>query len=59
MARTDNKKTTDEVIEQVRRIKVALAESMDYDVGRIVEDARKRQKESRRSVLLPPVRQDT
>ncbi len=58
MPRTDDKEFTDEVVEQVRRIKVALAESLEFDIDRIVEDARERQRESRRTVLSPPVRQD-
>jgi hypothetical protein len=58
MAQMENKETTDEVVEQVRRIKVALAESMDFDIDRILEDARQKQKESRRTVLSPPVPQD-
>jgi hypothetical protein len=45
------------VVEQVRKIKAALAESMDFDIDRILEDARKNQKESGRTVLSPPVRQ--
>jgi len=58
MAQMEEKQTTDEVVEQVRRIKGALAESMDFDIDRILEDARRKQKESRRTVLSPPVRQD-
>ena len=58
MARMNDKEPTDEVVEQVRRIKAALAESMDFDIDRILEDARQRQKESRRPVVSPPVRHD-
>jgi len=59
MARMDsNRETTDDFIEQVRRIKATLAESMDFDIDRILEDAKQKQKESRRTVLSPPVRQD-
>jgi hypothetical protein len=54
----NDKEPTDEVVEQVRRIKAALAESMDFDIDRILEDARQRQKESRRPVVSPPVRHD-
>ena len=46
---------TDEIILETRRIKEALAESMDYDLDRILEDARKKQKKSGRIVLSPPV----
>jgi len=58
MAQMNERETTDEVIQETRRIKEALAESMDFDVDRILEDARLRQKESSRKVLSPPVRQD-
>ena len=58
MARMDDKETTDEIVEQVRRIKGALAKSMEFDIDRILEDAREKQKESRRTILAPPVRQD-
>ena len=58
MARMDDKETADEVIEQVRKIKGALAESMDFDIDRILESAREEQKESRRTVLSPPVGHD-
>ena len=58
MARMENKETADDGVEEVRRIKMALAESMDFDIDRILEDARQKQKESGRAVLSPPVRQD-
>jgi hypothetical protein len=58
MARIDNQETTDEVVQEIRRIKEALAKSMDFDIDRILEDARQKQKESRRTVLSPPVPQD-
>ena len=58
MARIDDKETTDEVVREVRKIKEALAESMGFDIDRILKDARQRQKESGRTVLSPPVRQD-
>ena len=58
MAQMNDKETTDEVIRETRRIKEALAESMDFDIDRILKDARLRQKESGRKILSPPVRQD-
>ncbi len=58
MAGTESKETTDEVVEQIRRIKAALAESMDFDIDRILEHARQKQKEGHRTVLSPPLRQD-
>jgi hypothetical protein len=54
MAEIKEKETTDEVIQEVRRIKETLAKSMDFDIDRIVEDARQRQQASGRKVLSPP-----
>jgi hypothetical protein len=48
----------DEVIQETRRIKEILAESMDFDVDRILEEARQEQKDSGRKVLSPPARQN-
>ena len=39
----DEKETTDEIIQETRRIKEALAKSMDFDLDRILEDTRQRQ----------------
>ena len=58
MAQTNDKETTDEVLQETRRIKETLAASMDFDVDRILEDARQKQKKSGRNVLSPPARQD-
>ena len=51
------KETTDEIIQETRRIKEALAKSMDFDLDRIdpLEDARQKQEKSGRVVLSPPV----
>ena len=54
MAQIEEKETTDEVIQETRRIKEVLAEALDFDIDRILEDARKKQKESGRKVLSPP-----
>ncbi|MGE0375569.1 MAG: hypothetical protein AB7Q45_09165 [Planctomycetaceae bacterium] len=54
----DETETTDEVIKQVRRIKEELAKAMNFDVDRILEDARQRQLQSGRKFLSPPVRED-
>ena len=51
----DEKETTDEIIQETRRIKEALAKSMDFDLDRIIEDARQKQEKSGRVVLSPPV----
>jgi len=58
MAQLNEKGTTDEVIQETRRIKEVLAKSMDFDIDRILQDARQKQKESGRKVLAPPVRQE-
>ena len=52
----DKKETTDEIIQETRRIKEALAKSMDFDLDRILEDAKQRQEKSSRIVLSPPIR---
>jgi hypothetical protein len=57
MGMVNEKQTTDEVIREVRRIKEDLARSFDFDLHRIFEDARQRQKESGREILPPPPRQ--
>lgn len=51
----DEKETTDEIIQETRRIKEALAKSMDFDLDRILEDARQKQEKSGRVVLSPLV----
>ena len=55
MKPVNEKETTDEIIQETRRIKEALAKSMDFDLDRILEDARQRQEKSGRVVLSPPV----
>ena len=51
----NDKETTDEVLQETRRIKEALAKSMDFDLDRILKDARRRQRKSGRIILSPPV----
>lgn len=58
MAEIDEKETTDEIIQEMRKIKEALAKSMDFDIDRIVEDARRKQSQGSREILVPPVRQN-
>ncbi len=53
MAQIDDKETADEVLQETRRIKEALAGSMEFDIDRILDDARQKQKESRRTILSP------
>jgi hypothetical protein len=54
----NEKQTTDEVLQEMRKIKEDLARSMDFDVDRILEDARRKQKESGRQIVAPPARED-
>ena len=51
----NEEETTDEIIQETRRIKEALAKSMDFDLDRILEEARQRQGKSGRVILSPPV----
>ena len=45
----------DEIVDEVHRIRDAYAAKFDYDLKRIVEDVRRRQRESgRQYVKLPP-----
>ena len=48
----NEEETTDEIIQETRRIKEALAKSMDFDLDRILEDARQRQGEKRQDCSL-------
>ena len=57
MKPTNQKETTDEIILETRRIKEALAKSMDFDIDRILKDARQKQRKSSRKVLSPSVQQ--
>ncbi len=54
MAQINAKETKDEVLHETRRIKESLAESMAFDIDRVLEDARRKQKESGRTILSPP-----
>jgi hypothetical protein len=56
MAQINAKETTDEIIEESRRIKATLAESMNFDIDWIVAEARKKQEQAGRIVLSPPIR---
>ena len=57
MKKMNKKETTDEIVQETRRVKEALARSMDFDIDRILKDARQKQKKSDRKVLPPPVQQ--
>ena len=56
MATIDNPETCDEVIREVRTIKDTLAQAHGYDVRRILDDAREKQKRSGRTILPAPTR---
>jgi hypothetical protein len=58
MASIERPETCDEVLREVREIKEALAQAHGYDVRRILDDAREKQKRSGRTVLPPPRRDD-
>jgi hypothetical protein len=55
MSQMIEKETEDEVLQETRRIKEALAKPMDFDVDRILEDARQKQRESGRRIMPPRV----
>jgi hypothetical protein len=57
MAQEIEKETTDEVVQEVRRIKEELAKSCDFDIDRILDAARRNQEQSGRTVLKAPVRE--
>ena len=56
MATVKDKETADEVLKEVRAIKEKLAESMGFDVRRILADARQKQTQGGRKVIPPPPR---
>jgi len=58
MSQINDSETTDEVIRETRRIKEVLAQSMDFDIDRILDEAREKQKKSCRTILSPPVHKD-
>lgn len=58
MRQMTKEQTTDEVIRETRRIKVALAKAMDFDIDRILKDAKQKQNKSARTILAPPARRD-
>ena len=59
MAQINEQETSDEIIEETRRIKETLAESLGFDVDRILEAARKAQSQTGRTILSPPIRHET
>ena len=57
MAQMPKTTTTDEVILESRRIKAALAEAMDFDIDRILQDAKEKQYKRGSIILSPTVRE--
>ena len=57
MKHTKETETTDEVVQETRKIKEDLAKSMDFNIDRILKDATRKQKEGGRKLLSPPIRQ--
>ena len=49
--------TKDEVLQEVRDIKKALAAAAGYDLDRMLSEARTRQAESGRTIISPPAKQ--
>ena len=58
MAPMEVAETVDEVLRETRRIKVALAAALDFNVDRILQDAKEKQANSGREILSPPVRKN-
>lgn len=56
MSLHEENETCDEVLREVRQIKEKLAESMDFDIHRMCEEARKNQRASGKKIVPPPVR---
>ena len=56
MAQITDKETRDEIVQETRRIKEVLAASLGFDIDRILEDARRKQKETGRKILSPPAK---
>ena len=52
----EKSQTKDEVIQEVRKIKDDLAKAFAYDMKKMLEAARMRQKTSGHTVLSPPTK---
>jgi len=50
----DKVETSDEVIVETRRTKENLARKFDFDIDRIIDDARIKQVQSNRQIISPP-----
>ena len=58
MDQANEMQSSDKVLEETRRIKEALAREFDFDIDRILEDARKKQQQRGRKVTVASGRQD-
>jgi hypothetical protein len=54
MATIEDKETRDEVLAEVRAIKDSLAAAVNYDIRKILDQARENQKQAERPVPAPP-----
>jgi hypothetical protein len=59
MIETENVQIKDEVIQEVRKIKDELAKEFSYDLKKMLDAARMRQKTSGHTVLSHPSKQNT
>ncbi len=57
MAQINERDTTDEIIQETRRVKEDLARSMDFDIDRILDRSRREEKKTGRVILPRPVRE--
>ncbi len=48
--------TADEVILETRKAKEALARKFDFNIDRIIDDARAKQAESGKKIISPPMK---
>ena len=55
---TKHVQTKDEVIQEVRKIKDDLAKAFAYDLKKMLDAARMRQKTSGHTILSPPAKQN-
>jgi len=57
MAQVESTESIDSVVEEMRRIKDALAREKGFDVSRILDEARQSQDQGNRLVLRPADRE--
>jgi hypothetical protein len=58
LANIEHVQTKDEVIQEVRKIKDNLAHNFAYDLKKMLDAARMRQKTSGYTILYPPARKN-